>query len=110
MRGHKRRRGINHLRAVGAAITCTVVGITSASRAQSIILNSGMQGWLDSTRTSRADMLILGDSVVWTGGNGWDAGLIRGFSNRVGLAGTGLGVDGGFTGEGEGYAPYGDWY
>jgi hypothetical protein len=77
---------------------------------QSVVIGSGVQGWVDAARTGRADMLVLGDSVVWAGGAGWDAGLNRGFSNRLGLAGTGLQVNSELSGEGEGFGSYGDWY
>lgn len=61
---------------------------------------------MQAARQSRADLLLLGDSVVFSQGHGWDAGFIQAGSEIFGLAGTGL-VDG-FGGEGEGYSinPY----
>jgi len=66
------------------------------------IINTGTSAWADAARTGRADMLVIGDSVTWLGGHGWDAGLIRGGYDTFGLAGTGL-DNGGFNGQGEGY-------
>jgi hypothetical protein len=63
------------------------------------VINLGTQNWVNAAKTSRADMLIIGDSVVFHSGNGWDAGFNDSFSPKLGLAGTGLvsgtnGVDG----------------
>jgi len=74
------------------------------------IINPGTAEWTTAARTGRADMLVLGDSVVWSGGQGWDAGLIAGLGRRLGLAGTGLVVDGGRTGEGEQYSHFNSWH
>jgi hypothetical protein len=85
----------------------TICVARSIACAQSVVISTGVQTWLDAARTSRADMLILGDSVVWAGGNGWDAGLINGMAQRTGLAGTGLIPDNYYTYEGEGIVPTG---
>lgn len=74
------------------------------------VLNEGTAQWVQAARTGRADMLVVGDSVVWSGGHGWDAGLIAGLGKRLGVAGTGLVVDGGLTGEGEQYGHFNSWH
>jgi lysophospholipase L1-like esterase len=54
-------------------------------------------------------MLVIGDSVVWAGGDGWDAGFIRASADKLGVAGTGIIANSRYTGEGEGYANYGSY-
>ncbi len=60
-----------------------------------------LDAWVEASKTSRADMLILGDSMVLNGSHGWDAGMQHGAFETVGLAGTGVLVGRNF-GQGEG--------
>lgn len=64
----------------------------AAAFAQSpfVELDQTASTWLEAVRTDRADMLLLGDSVVLFGGHGWDDGLNRAGAERFGLAGSGL--------------------
>lgn len=55
-----------------------------------VFASQGVAEWVDAARTGRADMLVLGDSTVFYGGHGFDAGLIRAGADEFGLAGTGL--------------------
>lgn len=70
------------------------------------VVHQSALDWAAAARTGRADMLVLGDSVVWYGGNGWDAGFNKAANDRFGLAGTGLN-SGAFVGQGEGFESYG---
>ena len=87
------------------------MAISSAAitHAQSLhdVSSAGTQAWSQAARTGRADMLVLGDSVVWVGGHGWDAGLTNAASNTFGLAGTGLIADSDLTGQGYGFQTLG---
>ena len=67
------------------------------------IIHAGTQSWVQAARTGRADMLILGDSVVFHNGNGWDAGFDDALNRDLGLAGSGL-VSGGSGIDGNGFA------
>lgn len=88
-------------------IACASVIILSAgavSAAPQHVINSGTQAWVSAAQSGRADLLIIGDSMVLQGGNGWDAGYNAAINSSIGLAGTGL-VLGGY-GQGEGYSVF----
>ncbi len=73
--------------------TASVTGALLALQAAGplpIEFDNSTAAWLDAARHDRADVLILGDSVVWFGGHGWDEGLNHAIAQRFGLAGTGL--------------------
>ena len=80
---------------------------TSASFAASVY-DSHIKDWSQAARSSRADILAIGDSVVFFGTDGWDAGLQYGASQTFGLAGSGV-LSGISVGQGEGLA-YTDTY
>ncbi|MDB5326881.1 MAG: hypothetical protein JWM57_2450 [Phycisphaerales bacterium] len=52
-------------------------------------------------------MLILGDSVTWSAGYGWDHGVTKAAGEVLGLAGSGLIGDSGATGQGYGAVAFG---
>lgn len=54
-------------------------------------------------------MLILGDSIVLSGGDGWDAGFTAAASQHLGIAGTGVIADAYFSGAGEGFTNWGSF-
>src|SRR5690242_1399041 len=54
------------------------------------VVNPGTINWADAARAGRADTLILGDSVVYANGHGWDQGFNIAGARDFGLAGTGL--------------------
>ncbi len=91
-------------------VTCTIAlaffaALAPLASAYDPVINAGTINWVKAAQTGRADMFIIGDSMVWHGGTGWDGGMIAGASNTIGLAGTGL-IDGQVrygSGEGEGY-------
>ena len=64
------------------------------------MINPSLAQWFSAAQSSRADMLLLGDSMVWSQGNGWDQGIIDALSKHTGLAGSGLLQSGS---EGDGY-------
>ena len=73
------------------------------------VIREGVAAWVQAALTDRADVLVLGDSVVFIDGVGWDGGLSAGFDRTLGLAGTGL-LSGNFTnsnGAGYGYESFG---
>ncbi len=70
------------------------------------VINPGTQNWVQAAKTGRADMLILGDSMVLHESQGWDWGFNHALQNDLGLAGSGL--QQGWGGEGAQFAisPY----
>jgi hypothetical protein len=94
----------NRLAATAVSVTVSCVAamawVAPPARGENVV-NDGTRRWVDAARSGRADLLVLGDSVVWHMGNGWDAGYTRAARDTLGLAGTGL-MDG-MGGEGEGY-------
>ena len=73
------------------------------------VIREGVAAWVQAALTGRADVLVLGDSVVFEGGVGWDGGLNAGFDRTLGLAGTGL-LSGNFSNNnaaGYGYESFG---
>jgi hypothetical protein len=88
-----------------------IIGISGPSSllAANTVINAGTRAWVQAARTDRADLLIIGDSVVGHAGHGWDAGFIHGADITLGLAGTGLIPNSTFSGEGEGYTTAGGW-
>ena len=73
------------------------------------VLHPAIAQWAQAATTGRADILVLGDSVVFNNGTGWDGGLNAGFDRTLGLAGTGL-LSGNFaagTDAGYGYEAFG---
>ena len=87
-------------------LCCAAFGVLASAPALGTthVVNEGTRNWIAAARTGRADMLIWGDSMVLHGGHGWDAGYNAAFSERLGLAGTGLAT--GIGGEGEGFSTY----
>lgn len=83
------------------ALATVLVAAAPIHAAFNDVIHPGTTAWFQAAQTGRADMLVLGDSVVLTQGNGWDAGFINALHNTVGLAGTGLMTGG--AGDGEGY-------
>jgi lysophospholipase L1-like esterase len=77
---------------------------SSSAAPAPVVSNSGTQAWVAAARTSRADLLIIGDSVTTFQGDGWDAGMIQAAHEHFGLAGTGL-MDGRGI-DGDGYGSY----
>ena len=73
------------------------------------VIREGVAAWVQAALTGRADVLVLGDSVVFKDGVGWDGGLSAGFDRTLGLAGTGLlsGNYGNSNGAGYGYESFG---
>ena len=73
------------------------------------VIRQGVADWVQAALTGRADVLVLGDSVVFKDGVGWDGGLNAGFDRTLGLAGTGL-LSGNYSnsnGAGYGYESFG---
>ncbi|HEV7301070.1 MAG TPA: GDSL-type esterase/lipase family protein [Tepidisphaeraceae bacterium] len=74
--------------------TCPFIAIAAVVLAPALanadVLNRGTLQWAKAAESGRADMLILGDSVVLSGGDGWDAGFNTAAGKRYGLAGSGL--------------------
>ena len=73
------------------------------------VIRQGVADWVQAALTGRADVLVLGDSVVFKDGVGWDGGLSAGFDRTLGLAGTGL-LSGNYSnsnGAGYGYESFG---
>jgi hypothetical protein len=93
----------------GLAVLCGVAGMPSFVHAAqpSHVVNPGTTAWAEAARTGRADLLIMGDSVTWFQGRGWDQGITKAAAASVGLAGTGLIGDSGATGQGYGFSTYG---
>jgi hypothetical protein len=61
------------------------------------VINPSLAPWFQAAKTSRADMFMIGDSMVWVNGDGWDAGFIDSLAKHTGLAASGLlqtGVEG----------------
>lgn len=53
-------------------------------------LNAGTTQWAAAAKQGRADMLLLGDSIVAYGNGGWSAGIAQSAKESIGLAGSGL--------------------
>ncbi len=73
------------------------------------VLHPAIAQWAQAATTGRADIFVLGDSVVFNNGTGWDGGLNAGFDRTLGLAGTGL-LSGNYaagTDAGYGYEAFG---
>ncbi len=68
------------------------------------VINPSMGTWFSAAKTGRADMLLIGDSMVLHQSDGWDSGMILALKSHTGLAASGLIQDGG---EGEQYAVFG---
>ncbi len=81
--GNTRRAGL-----VSIVMLLALAPVTQAQQADSLI-NSGTRDWVAAATTGRADMLIIGDSIV-NHGLGWTGGIAHAASSRIGLAGTGL--------------------
>lgn len=81
---------------------CLLACCLVKSAAADNIFQDGLLSWVQTAQTDRSDVLVVGDSVVLSGGDGWDAGLIKGFGNTTGIAGTGY-LAGRSAGQGEGY-------
>jgi hypothetical protein len=62
------------------------------------LINQGTRDWVAAATTGRADMLILGDSIV-NHGIGWTGGIAHAASTRIGLAGTGMSASLPYQGE-----------
>src|SRR3954468_22072348 len=88
------------LASCGGAVA--LAAMTTAAWAVAPVVNPGTNNWVTAARTGRADMLVIGDSLV-AGGDGWDAGFINAGARNLGLAGSGITVDSAFGGYGEGY-------
>src|SRR5690349_3100926 len=92
-------------RYVNFILALFVILLSSIAQAQlkpaADVINPGTTAWIAAAKSSRADMLLIGDSTIWHMGEGWDAGIILALSKRIGLAGTGLLQAGA---EGEGYS------
>jgi hypothetical protein len=85
---------LNWRRSVLAFFSLAICGNVHAD-----VINVGTQEWAAAARVGRADMLILGDSMVAHQGYGWDGALNDAFAKSLGIAGSGLisgnsGVDG----------------
>ncbi len=73
------------------SISALIGAMTTGSPVQATetIINQGTRDWVAAATTGRADMLILGDSIV-NHGLGWTGGIANAAKTRIGLAGTGL--------------------
>jgi hypothetical protein len=85
-----------------ASILTALFTFASALRADSPhVIQQGTTDWTNAARSSRADMLVIGDSLT-NGGNGWDYGFMNAAAAKFGLAGSALTVDDGLGGYGDG--------
>jgi hypothetical protein len=85
---------------------CALVFIASVAfcdGASADVINVGTREWADAARVGRADMLILGDSMVAHEGYGWDGGFNDAFTKNLGIAGSGL-ISGNSGVDGQGFA------
>lgn len=87
-----------------AAATCLTAAAATAAPTEQIldsVFSDGFNDWFNAAQTSQADIFLMGDSTVLTGG-GWAHALNSGFANSsIGLAGSGL-LAGRNQSEGEG--------
>lgn len=69
-------RNLKSAKLIGCAIALVGAGAGLTANAQALhdIPNAGTQSWSAAATTGRADMVVLGDSVVWVQGFGWDEG------------------------------------
>jgi hypothetical protein len=88
---------LNYRVSLAALVSTTLLlaqaPVTQAQTSGSLI-NSGTRDWVAAGRSGRADMLILGDSIV-SHDLGWTGGITHAAASRIGLAGTGLASLGG---------------
>ena len=78
-------------RVLTRVLLCLILAIMPALPVQGeSLIQSGTREWVAAATTGRADMLIIGDSVVNHSLYGWTAGISHAASTRIGLAGTGL--------------------
>jgi len=87
-----------------AAATCLTAAAATAAPIDQIldpVFSAGFNDWYSAAENSQADIFLMGDSTVLTGG-GWAHALNSGFANSsIGLAGSGL-LSGRNNREGEG--------
>ena len=86
-------------------VLCSAIlaGLLPLGSAAALVIQEDLKDWYAAAQTGRADVLIIGDSVVLHAGHGWDAGVQAGLGQTIGLAaGTGYLV-GRSAGQGGGY-------
>lgn len=77
-----------HCRAIARGLACLSLGSAVAHGASRI--HPGTLAWAEAARSGRADLLILGDSIVSNGTGGFANGIARAAQSGIGLAGSGL--------------------
>lgn len=89
-------------RRVRPVLVLSIASVTllcaTQTQAGDSLINQGTRDWVAAATTGRADMLILGDSIV-NHGIGWTGGISHAASTRIGLAGTGMSASVPYQGE-----------
>lgn len=75
---------------ISCAIAAVLQGTSTGVAHGASLIQDNAVAWVAAARTGRADMLILGDSVVNHAGMGWTGGIAHAASRTLGLAGTGM--------------------
>lgn len=106
MNCYSNQRNVIRQQLAGNAISLVLmlflsVSCATPSYALDVVRDPSLDRWVEASKNSRADILVLGDSMVLNDSHGWDAGLHLGAHQTVGLAGTGL-LNGRSLAEGEG--------